>query len=118
MFLLLSAVLASAMCCSCRFLIRQTPQPEQKMQADVITPEEMANMTPAELQTRLRAKEEQKRKEQAKSLVESFDENRNSRKKREKMGDVSRPMEYEKTSIFPWKNNSERRSETLHDAGF
>lgn len=119
--------------CGCSSLIRQKPESERKpavKKAKSLTAEEIAAMTPEQL----KQYHEQKQKEQAKldlerrrkqlqlqqknldqqrgqSLVDSFMKDRPSREKRKRLGDVSRQLNYEETSIFPWREG--RRSEKL-----
>lgn len=98
-----------------------------------LTAEQIAAITPEQLmkyhqeQQKIREQEEQasraastaatsrnpgkREKKGNQSLVDSFMNDRPSREKRRRMGDVSRQLDYSESNVFPWRTG--RRSEKI-----
>lgn len=130
-FLLISAAAAVLFCTSCSMLIRQDPPPAQQQSAKPsnpeaagkkaeggaarpLTDEEIARMSPEELERYL---EEKRRRESARAFSDDLASGKLTESDRRRMREnVSRPMTpEERGSAFPWKSEPGTRSESLRD---
>ena len=130
-FLLFPAAAAVLLCTSCSMLIRQDPPPPRPQNggtpkqeagknspeakgAKALTDEEIARMSPDELE---RYMEEKRRKERAQAFSDDLAKGKLTEHERRQMREnVSRPMTpEERGSAFPWRSEPGSRSESLRD---
>lgn len=110
----LCAVLLAFASAACETLSQEEPQKDQSSQRG-LTAGDIARMSPEELDAYYRSQEQERRRTQSKSLVDSFNETKYSTRKRKKLQDVSHPVLLDSNeSVFPWRTGN--RSEKLHES--
>lgn len=124
-------ILSCVLTAGCSSLIRQTPQAKKSSPSATekkLSAEDIAAMTPEQLkqyheekqkkQEKLAAEQQKQQlkqqledRQRGEALVDSFMKDRPSREKRDRLGNISRQLNYRESAIFPWREG--RRSEGL-----